>query len=76
MYDHTHIASYRHWGVRSAGLLHVRLLALDGRSAELAGGLPSGFILFLVLDGRSAELVGGLPSGPILSGLSRTGPVK
>ncbi len=45
VYDHTHIASYRHWGVRSAGLLHVRLLALDGRSAELVGGLPSGPIL-------------------------------
>jgi hypothetical protein len=76
VYDHTSIASYQHWGVRSAGLLRICLLALDGRSAKLAGGLPSGLILFLALDGRSAELAGGLPSGPILSGLSLTGPVK
>jgi hypothetical protein len=45
VYDHTRIASYRHWGARSAGLLHIRLLTLDGRSAKLAGGLPSGPIL-------------------------------
>ncbi len=45
MYDHTRIASYRRWGAKSAGLLRVRLLALDGRSAELAGGLSSGPIL-------------------------------
>ncbi len=45
MYDHTRIASYRHWGARSAGILRVRLLALDGKSAKLAGGLPSGPIL-------------------------------
>ncbi len=45
MYDHTHIASYRHWGARSAGLLCVWLLALDGRNADLAGGLSSNPIL-------------------------------
>ena len=39
MYDYTHIASYRRWGERSAGLLRMWLLALDGRSAKLAGGL-------------------------------------
>ncbi len=44
MYD-TRIASYRHWGARNAGLLRVGLLALDGRNAKLAGGLPSGPIL-------------------------------
>ncbi len=44
-YDHTRIASYRHWGARSAGPLRVRLLALDGRNAELAGGLSSNPIL-------------------------------
>jgi hypothetical protein len=37
VYDHTHIASYRHWGARSVGK-RVQLLALDGRNAELAGG--------------------------------------
>ncbi len=45
LYDHTRIASYRHWGARSAGLLRVLLLALDGRSAKLARGLPSGHIM-------------------------------
>ncbi len=45
VYDHTHIASYRRWGARSAGLLPLRLLALDSRSAKLAGGLSSGPIL-------------------------------
>jgi hypothetical protein len=45
VYDHTHIASYRHWGARSAGELRIGLLALDCRSAKLAGGLPSGPIL-------------------------------
>jgi hypothetical protein len=44
VYNHTCIASYPHWGARSAGEC-VRLLALDGRSAKLAGGLPSGHIL-------------------------------
>jgi hypothetical protein len=39
VYDHTRIASYRRWGERSAGLLRLRLLALNGRSAKLAGGL-------------------------------------
>ena len=37
VYDHTRIASYRHWGARIAGPLRVQLLALDGRDAELAG---------------------------------------
>ena len=45
MYDHTRIASYRHWGGRSAGQLRVWLLALDGRNAKLAKGLSSGPIL-------------------------------
>ena len=45
VYNHTRIASYRHWGARSAGQLRVWLLVLDGRSAKLAGGLPSGPIL-------------------------------
>ena len=45
VYDHTRIASYRHWGARSAGLQRIRLLALDGRSAKLAGGLSSDPIL-------------------------------
>ncbi len=45
VYDHTHIASYRHWGAGSAGQLRVWLQVLDGRSAKLAGGLPSGPIL-------------------------------
>jgi hypothetical protein len=40
VYDHTHIASYWHWGARSVGK-RVRLLALDSRNAELAGGLSS-----------------------------------
>jgi hypothetical protein len=44
VYDHTRIASYPHWGVSSAGE-RERLLALDGKSAKLAGGLPSGPIL-------------------------------
>jgi len=38
VYDHTRIASYRHWGARSAGQLCVGLLALDGRNVELAVG--------------------------------------
>ncbi len=38
VYDRTHIVSYRRWGSRSVGK-RVRLLALDGRNAELAGGL-------------------------------------
>ena len=38
VYDHTGFASYQHWVARSAGSLCVRLLALDGRDAELAGG--------------------------------------
>ncbi len=42
MYDN---ASYQHWGVRSAVLLGVWLLALYRRSTKLAGGLPSGPIL-------------------------------
>jgi hypothetical protein len=41
VYDHIRIASYQHWGARSAGQMRVRLLALDGRSAKLAGGLSS-----------------------------------
>jgi hypothetical protein len=45
VYDHTRIASYRRWGVRSAWLLRIRLLALGGRSAKLAGGLSSDPIL-------------------------------
>jgi hypothetical protein len=45
VYDHTRIASYRRWGARSAGQLRVRLLALDGRGAELARVLSSGPIL-------------------------------
>jgi hypothetical protein len=44
VHDHTHIASYRHCGVRSVGKRN-RLLALDGRNAELAGGLSSNPIL-------------------------------
>ena len=40
VYDHTRIASYRHWGARSVGG-RVRLLALDSRNAEQAGGLSS-----------------------------------
>jgi hypothetical protein len=44
LYDHTHIASFRHWGARNVGK-GVRLLALDGRNAELAGGLSSNPIL-------------------------------
>ncbi len=43
-YDHTRIASYRHWGARSV-VKRVRLMALDGRNAELAGGLSSNPIL-------------------------------
>ena len=39
MYDHTRIASYQHWCVGNIGR-PVRLLALDGRNAELAGGFP------------------------------------
>jgi hypothetical protein len=46
VYDHTHIASYRHWNSKGVGELRVWLLVLDGRSAKLAGGLPSGPILF------------------------------
>jgi hypothetical protein len=34
--DHTHIASYRRWCVGNVG---ERVLALDSRNAELAGGL-------------------------------------
>jgi hypothetical protein len=45
VYDHTHIASYRHWGAGSEGQLRIRLLALDGRDAELAGSLSSDPIL-------------------------------
>jgi hypothetical protein len=45
VYDHTRIASYQHWGASSAGQLRVRLLALDCRGAELAGGLSSDPIL-------------------------------
>jgi hypothetical protein len=44
VYDHTHIASYQHRGARSVGK-GVRLLALDGSNAELAGGLSSNPIL-------------------------------
>ncbi len=44
MYDHTCIASYRCWGVRSVGK-RVWLQALDGRNAELARGLSSNPIL-------------------------------
>ena len=44
VYDHTHIASYRRWGARSVGK-QFWLLALDGRDAELAGGLSSDPIL-------------------------------
>jgi hypothetical protein len=43
-YDHTRIASYGHWGARSV-VKRVRLMALDGRNAELAGGLSSNPIL-------------------------------
>jgi hypothetical protein len=46
VYYHTHIASYRRWGARSVGSLRVWLLALDGRDAEVAGGLSSEPILF------------------------------
>jgi hypothetical protein len=45
VYDHTHIASYQHWVVRSVWK-RVWLLALDGSNAELAGGLSSNPILF------------------------------
>jgi hypothetical protein len=38
VYDHTRIASYRHWSLKSAGQLRFRLLVLNGRSAKLAGG--------------------------------------
>ncbi len=41
MYNHTGIASYPHWPSKCVGQLHVWLLVLDGRSAKLAGGLPS-----------------------------------
>jgi hypothetical protein len=44
LYDHTHIASYWHCGARSVGR-GVRLLALDNRNTELAGGLSSNSIL-------------------------------
>ncbi len=44
MYDHTRNASYRHWCLGNVGR-RVRLLALDGRNAELAGGFPSDPIL-------------------------------
>ncbi len=44
MYDHTSIASYRHWCVGNVGR-QVRPLALDGRDAEIAGGFPSDPIL-------------------------------
>ncbi len=44
VYDHTRIASYWHWGARSVGG-RVRLLALDSRKAEQAGGLSSNPIL-------------------------------
>jgi hypothetical protein len=46
VYDHTHIASYQRWGARSVGSLPIWLLALDGRDAELAGGLSSDPILY------------------------------
>jgi hypothetical protein len=42
--DHTHIASYRRWGVMSIGK-RVGLLDHDGRDADLAGGLSSDPIL-------------------------------
>ncbi len=45
VYNHTRIATYRCWSSRSAGQLRIRLLVLDGRSAKLAGDLPSGPIL-------------------------------
>ncbi len=48
VYGHTRIASYLHWGARSAGLLRIGLLALDSRSVKLAGGLPSGPILSIL----------------------------
>jgi hypothetical protein len=44
VYVHTRNASYRRWGARSVGK-QVRLLALYGRDAELAGGLSSNPIL-------------------------------
>ncbi len=44
VYDYTCIASYVRWGARSVGR-RVRLLALYGRNAELAGGLSSNPIL-------------------------------
>ncbi len=44
VYDHTHIASYQRWCVGNVGK-RVRLLALDDRNAELAGGLSSNPIL-------------------------------
>ena len=39
------LASYWRWSSRIAVQLRVQLLVLDGRSAKLSGGLPSGFIL-------------------------------
>ena len=45
LYYHTSIASYRRWRLKGVGQLRIRLLVLDGRSAKLAGGLPSGPIL-------------------------------
>jgi hypothetical protein len=45
VYDHTRIVSYQRWSWRNAGQLRVRLLVHDGRSAELAGGLPNSPIL-------------------------------
>jgi hypothetical protein len=44
VYYQTRIASYWRWGARSVGK-RVWLLALDGRNAELAGGLSSNPIL-------------------------------
>jgi hypothetical protein len=53
VYKHTHIASYRHWGARSAGQLLIRLLALDSKGAKLAGGLSSDPILSGLRQTRS-----------------------
>jgi hypothetical protein len=44
VYDLTRIASYQHWGAWSVGK-RVQILALDGKNAELAGGLSSNTIL-------------------------------
>jgi hypothetical protein len=66
VYDHTHIASYRRWGARSVGSLRVRLLALDGRDAELAGGCQvTPFFLVCAEQSKLGEL-------EIIPSLSRT----